>query len=59
MTVGKRISKDVFITYSRDPSTDEADIFVAEWQVAENVVLVFTRNGDGSYAVDAQWEKRY
>lgn len=60
LTVGKRISKDFFLTYTSNPSRSEEYLLRAEWQVAENLVLVFTREGrDDSFAVDAQWERRF
>ncbi|MDY7092748.1 MAG: translocation/assembly module TamB domain-containing protein [Acidobacteriota bacterium] len=59
LTVGKRLSNDFYITYSRDPSTTEEDILEAEWQVTSNLVLVFTQNGDGSFSVDALWDQRF
>lgn len=59
LTVGKRLSSDLFITYSRDPSTTEEDILEAEWQISSNLVLVFTQNGDGSFSVDALWDRRF
>jgi hypothetical protein len=60
LTVGKRISRDLFVTYTTNPASSEEYLLRIEWQVARNVVLVFTRNGrDDTYAVDAEWEKRY
>lgn len=60
LTVGKRISRDLFVTYSTNPSDSEEYLVRAEWQVAENVVLVLTRDGEErTYAVDAEWEKRF
>lgn len=60
LTAGKRISRDLFVTYSTNPASSEEYILRIEWQVARNVVLVFTRNGkDDTYAVDAEWERRY
>ena len=60
LTAGKSISRDLFVTYSTNPASSEEYILRIEWQVARNVVLVFTRNGkDDTYAVDAEWEKRY
>jgi hypothetical protein len=60
LTAGKKISRDLFVTYSTNPASSEEYILRIEWQVARNVVLVFTRNGkDDTYAVDAEWEKRY
>jgi autotransporter translocation and assembly factor TamB len=58
-TVGKRLSKDWFVTYSRDPSTTEGDILEAEWQISRQLVLVFTQNGDGSFSVDALWDRQF
>jgi translocation and assembly module TamB len=60
LTVGKRISKNLLITYSSNPAASEEYIVRAEWQVADNLVLVFTRDGKlDTYAVDAEWEKRF
>ncbi len=59
LTVGKRLSKDLFVTYSSDPSSTQGDILEAEWQVGPQLVLVFTQNGDGSFSVDALWDRRF
>jgi translocation and assembly module TamB len=59
VTVGKRLSKDVFVTYSTLPTTSQQYIVQVEWQARKNVVLVLTRVGDGSYAIDAQWQRRF
>jgi hypothetical protein len=56
VTVGKRLSRDVYVTYSVDPSSSRDQILSVEWRVASNLALVFTQNGAGSYAVDARWE---
>jgi autotransporter translocation and assembly factor TamB len=60
LTVGKRISKNLLVTYSNNPASSEEYIVRAEWQVADNLVLVLTRDGKlDTYAVDAEWEKRF
>jgi len=59
VTVGKQLSRDFFATYSYDPSATEEQILQLEWQVDRDFSLVFTQNGDGTYAVDAQWEKHF
>jgi hypothetical protein len=56
VTVGKRLSRDVYVTYSVDPSASRDQILSVEWRVASSLSLVFTQNGAGSYAVDARWE---
>jgi hypothetical protein len=57
--VGKQISRDLFVTYSRDPSTSELDILQVEWQADENIVVVLTQRGDRAYSVDVQVERRF
>jgi hypothetical protein len=58
-TVGKRLSKDIFVTYSYDPTNNRQSIVQVEWQLRRNVTLVLTQVGDGTYTVDAQWERRF
>lgn len=57
ITVGKRLSKDLFVRYSADPASTEDQRLQVEWQVARNVVLVLTQNGDETYAADVRWEQ--
>ncbi|HXU46917.1 MAG TPA: translocation/assembly module TamB domain-containing protein [Thermoanaerobaculia bacterium] len=59
VTVGKRLSKKLFVTYTSAPSSTQTNVIQAEWQVGKNVVLLLTYTGTGSFSVDAQWERRY
>jgi translocation and assembly module TamB len=59
VTVGKRISRELYVTYSIDPSSTAQQILQVEWRLTDRLVLVFTQNGNESYAVDARWEKRF
>ncbi|MEM7351231.1 MAG: translocation/assembly module TamB domain-containing protein, partial [Acidobacteriota bacterium] len=59
VTVGKRLSKDVLITFSADPSSTEDQRWRLEWQVSPGLVLVLTQNGDESYSADARWETSF
>ena len=59
ITVGKQLSRDLFATYSYDPAETEEQIFELEWSISRSLVLVLTQNGDGTYAVDAKWEKAF
>ncbi|MCG8463065.1 MAG: translocation/assembly module TamB domain-containing protein, partial [Holophagales bacterium] len=59
ITVGKRLSKDVFVTYSVDPSSSQNQRIQVEWQVADGLVLVLTQNGDDSFSADARWETSF
>ncbi|MDP9122920.1 MAG: translocation/assembly module TamB, partial [Acidobacteriota bacterium] len=59
LTVGKRLSKDVSVTYWNDPSSNRQNILQVEWQVAKSLKLLFTQITNQGYAVDAQWERRF
>ena len=59
VTFGKQLSRDLFATYSYDPSETAEQILELEWRVSGSLVLVVTQNGDGTYAVDAKWEKAF
>jgi translocation and assembly module TamB len=59
VTVGKRLSRDVYATYSYDPATSEQQVLEVEWRVSPEWSLYLTQNGNGSYAVDARWERAF
>jgi len=59
VTVGRRISRDVFVTYSHDPSESEEGIFELTWQIYPSIALILTRSDNGSVAVDVQWDTTF
>lgn len=59
LTVGKRLRRDLYITYTVDPASTKEQYVKVEWQVRPELALVLTQNSDGTYAVDARWEKRF
>ncbi|MFP5285052.1 MAG: translocation/assembly module TamB domain-containing protein, partial [Thermoanaerobaculia bacterium] len=59
VTVGKRLSRDIFVTYTSDPDPNRQYIVQVEWQVQRNLLLVLTQEGDDSYAIDLQWQRRF
>jgi translocation and assembly module TamB len=58
VTVGKRLSSEVYLTYSYDPSSTGGQRFQVEWQASEGFLVLLTQEQD-SYAVDVLWEKRF
>lgn len=52
VTVGKQLSRDLYVTYSYDPATTAEQVFEIEWRVARGVTLLLRQNGDESYGVD-------
>ena len=59
LTLGKRLSKDFFLSYSTDPSSTEDQRFQIEWRISSSLTLVLTQNGDNSYEADARWETSF
>jgi translocation and assembly module TamB len=59
VTIGKRLSSDVLVTYTSQPSDTEEYLVQVEWQVDENLTLIFTSVEGESYRVDARWDKRF
>lgn len=59
VTVGQRLSSDLFATYSYDPSRTDVQILELEWQVNRVVTVIATQNGDGTYALDVRWQKSF
>ena len=55
--MGKRFSRDLFVTYSVDPSSTEDGVVEVEWRLSDRVVLVLSQNADGTYSVAARLEQ--
>lgn len=59
VTVGKRLSRRLSVTYSVDPSSTESQRLQVEWRLGEGLVLVLTQNGDNTYSADARWDTSF
>lgn len=59
LTVEKRLSRDVTVIFARDPTTAEAEVVQVAWDVSDGVTLILTREGDGSFALDARWDRSF
>ena len=57
--VGKRLSRDFYVTVSNDPVNDIDYVVQAEWRVSDVVTVVLTQRGEEAFAVDLRWEKRF
>ena len=58
ITAGKRLSKNIFITYVSNPSSPRLDVRQIEWTVGKNITVLLTQSGE-SFAVDVQRETRF
>lgn len=59
VSVGKRLTRTVYVTYSVDPSSTAQQVLEVDWKLTDDLTLVLTQNGDGSYALDARWGRRF
>jgi hypothetical protein len=59
VTLGMRISRDVYVTYSHDPSASDEAIYEIRWQVSPSVSVVLTRSGRGSFSTDLLWDTSF
>ncbi|MDX1390613.1 MAG: translocation/assembly module TamB domain-containing protein, partial [Acidobacteriota bacterium] len=57
-TVGKRINRNLYVTYSRLVSTSEDQLLTVEYQVSPDVRITGTREEDGSFGLDFLVQKR-
>jgi translocation and assembly module TamB len=58
VTVTRRISKDVVVTYSRNLSQSQDQIVILEFDVTKNLSIVATQDENGGYGLDFQFRKR-
>jgi hypothetical protein len=55
VTVGKRISERVFLTYSRSVSSAISDeIFLLEYDESDRLSWILSRNEDSTYAIEVR-----
>lgn len=59
LVFGKQISRDLFVTYQRDLSSNQDQLVRVEWQIEPGLLLVLTNTDGSRYAVDVQWERRF
>jgi len=59
VTVGKRLSKDVVVTFTELSGGTQGSLLQVEWQVDQNLTLVFSATDQNGYRVDARWSRRF
>jgi hypothetical protein len=58
VTLGKRINRNVYLTYSRLLSTSEDQLITVEYQVSPKLRIKGTRDEDGSFGIDFLVQQR-
>ncbi len=59
VTIGRRITKDLSITYSASLTSSQEQIILIEYQVSDKLTLVANRSLDGSIGFDVRLRKRF
>jgi translocation and assembly module TamB len=59
ITLGRRITKNLSLTYSTNITTGQEQIVVVEYQVNRNISIIGTREQDGTYGFDIRFRKRF
>ena len=58
VTITRRISKDLIVTYSRNLSQSQEQIVILEYDVSKNLSIVATQDENGGYGLNFQFRKR-
>ncbi len=58
VTLGKRLNRNVYLTYSRLLSTSEDQLITVEYQLSRRVRIKGTRDEDGSFGIDFLVQQR-
>nr|MBP8274088.1 translocation/assembly module TamB domain-containing protein [Acidobacteriota bacterium] len=59
VTLGKRVSDRVFVTYTRALNTGRAEVILLEYDQSETVSWVLSKNEDQSFALDFRVRHRF
>jgi hypothetical protein len=59
LTVGKKISKNVFMLYSTNLTAQREDIVRIEWELTNDISVVGTRDEEGRVSLDVKIHKRF
>ena len=59
LTLGKRISRNFFILYSTNLTTQREEITRIEWELTKDLSIVSTRNDKGRVSIDVKIHKRF
>jgi hypothetical protein len=59
LTVGKKISRNVFMLYSTNLTAQREDIIRLEWELTNDISIVGTRDEEGRVSLDVKIHKRF
>jgi translocation and assembly module TamB len=59
LTIGKKISRNFFILYSTNLSSQREEITRIEWELSNDLSIVGTRDEEGRVSIDVKIHKRF
>jgi hypothetical protein len=59
LTVGKKISRNIFVLYSTNLASQREEITKIEWEITKDLSIVGTRNEEGRVSIDVKIHKRF
>jgi len=59
LTVGKKVSKNLFILYSTNLTTQREEIIKMEWELTDDISIIGTRDEEGRISFDVKIRKRF
>lgn len=59
VTVGRRITKDLSITYSTNLASNQDQVILIEYQASDKLSFVASRAQDGTFGLDVRLRKRF
>lgn len=59
LTLGKKVSRNFFILYSTNLTTQKEEITRLEWELTNDFSIVGTRDEKGRYSIDVKIHKRF
>jgi translocation and assembly module TamB len=59
VTVGRRVTKDLSITYSTNLASNQDQIILVEYRVSDRISFVASRAQDGTFGFDVRLRKRF
>lgn len=58
-TVGKQISRDLYVTYSKSVSSEEQDLVQIEYRFSRRITIVASRDERGYFGLDFRFRKKF
>jgi translocation and assembly module TamB len=59
VTVGRRITKDLSITFSTNLASNQDQVVLVEYRASDRVSFVASRAEDGAFGIDVRLRRRF